>query len=115
MILSGLWVKATAWHLFSPLNIIFRHNKLLNPYFRNLQQLFPKRTKLMRSYLLLAAVMVCCFMACQKEPDATLLTPTACKLDKIVYFDDNDPVDTVGFEYSGDKASKVNYSDYYTQ
>lgn len=69
----------------------------------------------MRSKFLLVAVMVCCFMACQKEPDATLLTPAVCKLDKIVYYDSNDPVDTVGFEYTGDQASRVNYSDYYTE
>jgi hypothetical protein len=68
----------------------------------------------MRSYLPLAAVMVCCFMACQKEPDATLLTPTACKIDKIVNYDGTDPTDTVGFVYNGALASRINYSDYYT-
>jgi hypothetical protein len=68
----------------------------------------------MRSYLLLAAIVACCFMACQKEPDATLLTPTACKIDKIVNYDGTDPVDTIGFVYNGVLASRINYSDYYT-
>ena len=68
----------------------------------------------MRSYLPLAAIMLCCFMACQKEPDATLLTPTSCKIDKIVNYEDDDPIDTVGFVYNGVLASRVNYSDYYT-
>ena len=60
----------------------------------------------MRLYLLLAAGMVCCFLSCQKEPE-DILTSTACKIERIVYYDDNDPIDTVGFEYTGDRATKL--------
>lgn len=66
----------------------------------------------MRSYLLLAAGIVGCFMACQKEPDPNELGPTICRLDQITYYDANVAVDTVGFQYSGDEISKVTYPDF---
>lgn len=66
----------------------------------------------MRSYHILAAGFVCCFLACQKEPDDAFLIPTGCKLDEIHYFDANVPYDTVGLEYSGDRVSKANYADH---
>lgn len=70
----------------------------------------------MRLYHALAVALFCCFVACQKEPDDTLPTTTACKLDAIYYYDDNGVAeDTVSYEYSGEKVSAVNYSDYFTE
>jgi hypothetical protein len=70
----------------------------------------------MRSYYVLVAGLVCCFLACQKEPDASLLTPASCKLDEIFYYSGGSvPEDTVSYEYTGDIVSTVNYSDYYVE
>src|SRR5688572_19655903 len=70
----------------------------------------------MRSYLFLIPGLVCCFLSCQKEPDASLLTPSVCKLDAIYYYDGSAvPDDTVSYEYNGDVVAKVNYSDYYVE
>lgn len=66
----------------------------------------------------LAALMVCVFVACQKEPDDSLVTPPVnnCKLDLIYYYgDDPVPVDTVNFEYNGNQVSMADYHDYYTE
>lgn len=65
-------------------------------------------------YVLLAGIL-CCFVACQKEPDSSLLTPASCKLDAIYYYDGATIDDTVGYEYTGDMVSTVNYPDYYTE
>lgn len=66
----------------------------------------------MRSYSVLAIVLICCLNSCQKEPDSSLLTPTSCKLDKIYYYDGNDPIDTAIYEFTGEQVSKIAYSDY---
>lgn len=67
----------------------------------------------MRSYHVLFAAILCCFLSCQKEPDASLLTASACKLDKIYSYDLSGSVDTSSFEYTADKVSRINHSDYY--
>jgi hypothetical protein len=66
----------------------------------------------MRLYHILAAALVCCFLACQKEPEDTLV-PTVCKLEFIYYYNNGAVEDTVGIEYNGDQVSRLNYSDYY--
>lgn len=62
----------------------------------------------MRSQLLLLAAIVCFVASCQKEPDEVLTTPD-CKIERIVYYEQNDPIDTVGFEYTGNNATKLHY------
>jgi hypothetical protein len=55
---------------------------------------------------------VCCFLACQKEPE-DILTPPNCKLETIYYYDGGSPVDTATITYNGDIISKVDYGSYY--
>lgn len=66
----------------------------------------------MRPYHVLVAGFVCCFLACQKEPDVTL-TPATCKLEKILLYAGSSTVqDTIGIEYNGDQVTKINYAEY---
>jgi hypothetical protein len=66
----------------------------------------------MRPFHVLVAGFLCCFLACQKEPDETL-TPSVCKLDKIfLYVGSTTVQDTIHIEYSGDQVSKINYPEY---
>lgn len=69
----------------------------------------------MKRYFLLAFAAMCCLLACQKEPDGGLVTPSTCQLDQVIYYNQNVATDTIGYEYSGGKVSKVNYADYYTE
>src|SRR5258708_4946803 len=66
-------------------------------------------------YVLLTAV-VASFMACQKEPDANILTQpgNSCKLDKAVFFDTGGALsDTAAYVYTGTQVTRVNYIGYF--
>ena len=66
-------------------------------------------------YVLLTAV-VASFMACQKEPDSSILTQpnSACKLDKAVFFDTGGALtDTAAYVYTGTQVTRVNYIGYF--
>lgn len=63
----------------------------------------------MRPNHLLAALLLCCFLACQKEPEELLTTPT-CRLETFYHYDDNNVIrDTSIIEYNGDQVSKVDH------
>jgi hypothetical protein len=66
----------------------------------------------MRFYHVLIAGFVCCFLACQKEPE-DILTPPDCKLETIYYYDAGTVTDTATITYTGDNVSKVDYGSYY--
>jgi hypothetical protein len=66
----------------------------------------------MRPNHLLAALLLCCFLACQKEPEELLTTPN-CRIETIYHFDNNVPSDTATIEYNGDRIAKVDYGSFY--
>lgn len=68
----------------------------------------------MRLYYVFVTALVCCFLGCQKEPDE-VLTPPNCKLDRLLYYDEQGNVDTGTVEYNGDQVSRVNYGDFYVE
>jgi hypothetical protein len=70
-------------------------------------------------YVLLAAVVVTIFFACQKEPDPNLLgggSSNSCQLIKAVFYDSVGAVDdTLGFVYTGTQVTRVNYVSYFVK
>lgn len=55
-------------------------------------------------------------VSCQKEPDEALLgtTPAACQLIRAESIDSGAIQDTAGYVYTGDKVSKISFTDYFT-
>lgn len=68
----------------------------------------------MRFRYALVAALLCSFMACQKEPDETLIPSATCRLEKILlHVGSPTAQDTIGIEYNGTQVSRINYPDYY--
>src|SRR5687767_5781081 len=63
----------------------------------------------MRPNHVLAALLLFCFLACQKEPDEILTTPE-CRLETFYHYDDNNVIDDTSIvEFTGDRVSKVDH------
>ena len=69
----------------------------------------------MKTKILISILLVVGLMACQKEPDESILqNPTNCTLKSIVYHDDlGNPEDTCEITYSGSDITRADYSTVY--